>query len=103
MFAAFALLSATDRSNAKRLGNWAFWHLMATSLLAGDVIRDFGNGLLVLGLAASAGFGLIGRGSPPTTSEAERERSTDDDRSLFVLDLSCRNSAWRAAVERLKY
>ena len=73
MFAAFALLSATDRSNARRLGNAAFWGLMATSLLAGDLIGDFGNGLLVLGLATLAGFGLIGRGSPPTTSEAERE------------------------------
>ena len=73
MFAAFALLSAADRSNAKRLGNAAFWGLMATSLLAGDLIGDFGNGLLVLGLAALAGFGCLGRGSPPTTSEAERE------------------------------
>ena len=73
MFATFALLSATDRSNARRLGNAAFWGLMATSLLAGDLIGDFGNGVLVLGLAALAGFGLIGRGSPPTTSEAERE------------------------------
>lgn len=73
MFAAFALLSATDRSNAKRLGNVAFWGLMAVSLLAGDLLGDFGNGLLVLGLAALAGFGWIGRGSPPTTSVAERE------------------------------
>ncbi|CAA9517370.1 MAG: FIG001614: Membrane protein [uncultured Sphingomonas sp.] len=73
MFGAFAALSATDRSNAKRLGNAAFWGLMAASLLAGDLIGDFGNGLLVLTLAALAGFGWIGRGSPPTTSEAERE------------------------------
>ena len=73
MFAAFASLSAADRSNAKRLGNAAFWGLMATSLLAGDLIGDFGNGLLILGLAALAGFGWIGRGNPPTTSETERE------------------------------
>jgi uncharacterized membrane protein len=76
MFAAFAVLSATDRSNAKRLGNAAFWGLMATSLLAGDLIGDFGNGLLVLGLAGVAGFGLIGRGNPPTTSEREREATS---------------------------
>ena len=38
MFAAFALLSAKDRSNAKRLGNAAFWGLMALSLLGGDLI-----------------------------------------------------------------
>jgi uncharacterized membrane protein len=45
---------------------------MALSLLAGDLIGDLGNGLLVLGLAGLAGFGFIGRSAPPTTSEAER-------------------------------
>jgi uncharacterized membrane protein len=74
MFAGFAILSATDRSNAKRFGNAAFWGLMAVSLLAGDRIGDLANGLLVLGLAALAGFGLVGRGNPPTTSIDERER-----------------------------
>ena len=73
MFAAFALLSALDASNPKRLGNAAFWGLMALSLLGGDFIGDFGNGLLVLGLAGLAGFGLIGRSHPPTTSEEERQ------------------------------
>ena len=73
MFAAFALLSAADRSNPKRLGNAAFWGLMALSLLGGDYVGDFGNGLLVLGLAGLAGFGFIGRSHPPTTSDEERE------------------------------
>ena len=73
MFAAFALLSALDRSNPKRFGNAAFWGLMALSLLGGDFIGDFGNGLLVLGLAGLAGFGFIGRSHPPTTSDVERE------------------------------
>jgi uncharacterized membrane protein len=77
MFAAFAILSALDRSNAKRLGNAAFWGLMALSLLGGDTIGDFGNGLLVLGLAGLAGFGLIGRSSPPTTGEEERQHWSD--------------------------
>jgi uncharacterized membrane protein len=72
MFAAFSLLSALDRSHSKKYGNAAFWGLMALSLLAGSWLGDFGNGLLVLGLAGLAGFGLIGRSSPPTTSEAER-------------------------------
>ncbi len=72
MFAAFALLSALDRSNAKRLGNAAFWGLMALSLLGGDYIGDFGNGLLVLGLAGLAGFGFLGRSHPSTTSDKER-------------------------------
>jgi uncharacterized membrane protein len=73
MFAGFALLSAFDRSNPKRFGNAAFWGLMAASLLAGDRIGDFGNGLLVLGLAGLAGFGFIGRSRPPTTTEDQRE------------------------------
>jgi uncharacterized membrane protein len=73
MFAGFALLSAVDVANPKRFGNAAFWGLMAASLLAGDLIGDFGNGLLVLGLAGLAGFGFIGRSRPPTTSDEERE------------------------------
>ena len=73
MFAAFALLSVGDPSNPKRLGNAAFWGLMALSLLAGDRIGDFGNGLLVLGLAGIGGFNLIGRSQPPSTSDEERE------------------------------
>lgn len=73
MFAAFALLSALDQSHSKRFGNAAFWGLMALSLLAGDAIGNFGNGLLVLGLAALAGGGLIGRSNPATTSVAERQ------------------------------
>ncbi|HEU5482802.1 MAG TPA: DUF979 domain-containing protein [Sphingomicrobium sp.] len=73
MFAAFALLSALDRGNRKRFGNAAFWGLMALSLLAGDYLGGFGNGLLVLGLAGLAGFGFIGRSHPPTTSDDERE------------------------------
>jgi uncharacterized membrane protein len=73
MFAAFALLSALDGSNPKRFGNAAFWGLMALSLLAGDRLGDFNNGLLVLGLAGLAGFGFLGRSQPPTTSDEERE------------------------------
>ena len=73
MFAGFAILSALDRRNGKRLGNAAFWGLMALSLLGGSWIGDLGNGLLVLGLAGLAGFGAIGRGNPATTSDSERE------------------------------
>ena len=73
MFAAFAVLSLFDRTNPKHFGTAAFWGLMALSLLAGDLIGDFGNGLLVLGLAGIGGFGLIGRSHPPMTSDDERE------------------------------
>ena len=77
MFAAIAMLSALDRTNAKRFGNGAFWGLMAVSLLAGDRIGDIGNGLLVLGLAGLAGFGFIGRSHPPTTDDEERQSWSD--------------------------
>lgn len=73
MFAVFALLSALDASNPKRFGNAAFWGLLALSFLAGNRLGDFGNGVLVLCLVGLAGFGLLGRGEPYTTTLAERE------------------------------
>jgi uncharacterized membrane protein len=72
MFAAFAVFSALDRNNSKRAGNAVFWGLVAVSFLAGDRIGDLANGGLVLALALIAGFGLLGRGAPATTSSAER-------------------------------
>jgi uncharacterized membrane protein len=72
MFAAFALLSAFDRTNPKRFGNAVFWGLFALSLIAGSWLGDFANGCIVLALAALAGLKRIGRGASPTT-ETERE------------------------------
>jgi uncharacterized membrane protein len=72
MFAAFALFSALDRNNPKRFGNALFWGLVAVSFLFGDRIGDLANGALVLALALIAGFGLLGRGAPATTSPDER-------------------------------
>ena len=71
LFAAWAVLSLFDRTNPKRLGNAAFWGLVALSLLAGHLLGDVANGFLVLGLAGLATFKLIGRGAPSTT-DAER-------------------------------
>jgi len=71
LFAAWALLSLSDRSNPKRIGNAIFWGLVALSLLAGHLIGDFANGLLVLALSAIAAFKWMGRGKP-STSDAER-------------------------------
>ena len=76
MFAAFAVLSALDRTNSRRLGNAAFWGLLALSFFAGDYLGDFGNGILVLCLVAIAGFGLLGRGNPGTTTPEEREETS---------------------------
>jgi uncharacterized membrane protein len=72
MFAGFAVFSALDRGNPKRLGNAAFWGLAALSFLGGDRLGDLGNGILVLGLALLAGLGLLGRSHPATTSPTER-------------------------------
>ena len=71
LFAAWALLSLFDRSNPRRVGNFAFWGLVALSLIAGHRLGDVANGVLVLGLAGLASLKLIGRGAP-STSEAER-------------------------------
>lgn len=85
MFAAFAGLSAVDRSNSKRFGNAAFWGLLAVSFLAGDDLSDLGNGALVMGLVALAGFGALGRGQPATTSaEARRGEAGARGNKLFL-------------------
>jgi uncharacterized membrane protein len=73
VFAAFAVLSAGDRENPKRLGNAAFWGLVSVSFLFGDRLGDMANGALAVGLALIAGLGGLGRGQPATTSPAERE------------------------------
>ncbi len=75
LFAAFAALSIGDASNRKRLGNTAFWGLLAVSFLGGSAIGDFANGLIVLALVVLGGFGLLGIGKPATTSPEERVES----------------------------
>ncbi|QEH81091.1 DUF979 domain-containing protein [Sphingomonas sp. C8-2] len=72
IFLAFAGSALRDRSHRKRIGNALFYALIALSLLAGDRLGDLGNGVLVLGLVAIAGFGLMGRGNAATTSPVER-------------------------------
>ncbi|QIQ87113.1 DUF979 domain-containing protein [Erythrobacter sp.] len=72
-FAAWSLLSLADRANPKRLGNAAFWGLLAASFFFGSHLSDFANGVLVLAMVAIAGAGLIGRSDPATTNEAERQ------------------------------
>lgn len=77
MFLGFAGFSALDARNGKRIGNTLFWGLVAASFLAGDHLGDLGNGVIVIALALIAGFGLLGRGQPDTTSPDERARLAD--------------------------
>lgn len=71
MFAGFSIYSALDGHNRKRWGNGAFWGLAALSFLAGDRLGDVGNGVLVLGLAALAGLGLVGRSERPMQASVD--------------------------------
>lgn len=85
IFLAFAASSLRDRSNPKRFGNAGFYALIALSLVAGDHLGDLGNGVLVLGLVAVAGFGLMGRGAAASTSPEQRSEEAARRRNrLFV-------------------
>ncbi len=85
VFAAYAGLSLTDATNSKRWRNALFWALIAIGFLAGDLIGDFANGVLVIGLALIAGIGGLGRGQPATTTPAERlERASRHGSWLFL-------------------
>ena len=86
-FLAFAVLSLRDASNPKRWGNGAFWGLLALSMLGGDRLGNFGNGLLVLALVAIAGTGQLGRGSGGSSAEVRSERAAQYGNSLFLLAL----------------
>lgn len=86
-FAAFALLSAGDASNPRRWGNAAFWGLLALSMLAGDHLGDFGNGLLVIALVAIAGLGGLGRGEQRGSAEARAAGAARHGNRLFLLAL----------------
>jgi len=77
VFAGFAVGSARDASNRKRLGNALFWALVTLSFWFGDYLGDIGNGILVLALVATAGTNRLGRGSRESTSIEEREQFSE--------------------------
>ncbi len=85
-FAAFALLSARDAGNPRRWVNAAFWGLLALSMLAGDRLGDFGNGLLVLALVGLAALGL-GKGSGGSSAEERGAGAVRHCNRLFLLAL----------------
>ncbi len=72
LFAIVAAMSAADTANPKRIVNVGFWGLYAASFLAGDILGDFGNGILVLAMAGLAAYPGLGIGRPKTTSPEER-------------------------------
>ncbi|WP_310476241.1 DUF979 domain-containing protein [Sandarakinorhabdus sp.] len=72
VFGSWAVATLLDRQHPKRLLGSAFWGLLAAEFLAGDVLGDMGNGVLLLALVALALLGAPGKGHSPTTSVAER-------------------------------
>lgn len=87
VFAAWAVLSARDKSNSKRFGNAAFWGLLSVSFLLGDRLGDLGNGLLVIALVAIAGTGRMGRGAATSTPEQRADEAEKRGNRLFALAL----------------
>jgi len=75
IFAAFAVLSLRDTTNARRLGNAAFWGLLALSFLFGSRLSDLANGILVVALMLLGGLSALSQGKPHTTSHEERRES----------------------------
>ena len=74
-FAAISVLSARDATNPKRWKNTTFWGLFAVSFLFGSHLPDFANGLVVIAMVLTAGFGGLGLGLPATTGPEERRES----------------------------
>jgi uncharacterized membrane protein len=66
--------SLRDRGNPRRVGNAAYWGLIALALLVGERLPAAVMGLLVVTLAVLAGFGAIGRGSYEESAAEEKQR-----------------------------
>ncbi|RXS83350.1 DUF979 domain-containing protein [Streptomyces sp. TM32] len=79
-FLVMAAGMVTDRSNPKRLGTGAFWGLIGAGFIYSSwVVTKQAPaeplGVAVLLMAALAGFGFTGRGTPRTTTPEERTAS----------------------------
>jgi uncharacterized membrane protein len=72
MLMAFAVLSWRDRTNPKRVGNAAFWGVLALAFLLGSYLSDFWNGVLALALIVIGGFDLMHKGAAATATQKER-------------------------------
>jgi uncharacterized membrane protein len=81
VFLVMAAQMVTDRTNPRRLGTAAFWGLLGAGFVYGTYVVDKRApaeplGAAVLVMACLAGFGLTGRGTPRTTTPAERAASS---------------------------
>ena len=87
IFAAFALLGLRDPTNPRARTTAAFWALLALSMWAGDALGDIGNGVLVLGLVALAGFGGLGQGDGAVPAPERQARADHFGNRLFAIAL----------------
>jgi uncharacterized membrane protein len=77
MMAGVALVNLVDAENPKRVPNAAFWGLYAVTFLAGQLLPNLVNGLIVIAMVLVASIGRVGQGRPDTTSRAERQASAE--------------------------
>ena len=78
-------LIAFDPTHPKRWSTAAFWCLFGAALCAGNLVPSWLLGAAVIAIALVGGFGLTGRGSVSTTSEAERDVSAARLRNLLFV------------------
>lgn len=80
-FAALSVLSAREG----RWGNTGFYALLAASMLGGEGLGDFANGLIALSLVGIAGFGLMAKGREASTTPAQRQAEADRRGNRLIL------------------
>lgn len=64
-FAWLAIAALRDKAHTRPRANALFWALLALAFLAGERLPAWSMGLVVVALALIAGFGGLGRGTPP--------------------------------------
>ncbi|MFG2136371.1 DUF979 domain-containing protein [Streptomyces sp. NPDC048650] len=103
-FLVMAAQMFTDRSNPKRLGTGTFWGLIGAGFIYSSwVVTKQAPaeplGVAVLVMAALAGFGFTGRGTPRTTTPKQRAAFADRlGNKLFVPALTIPGVAMVCAI-----
>lgn len=75
LFAGWAAMVLADCSHPGRAGSAMFWGLIALSFLAGDMLGDLANGVLVVVLVVLAALGYPRRGGAAEVPVEVRRRS----------------------------